>query len=241
MLYTHIYPTPKSEHYLNRYISFILGINNPVELTTEEHHILPESMGGENHSNNLINLTPRQHYVAHWMLWKAYRSKEMSFAFFSMCNQNNPYQHRNYRINSKVYEKLRLEFINAISESSTELWKDPEYRKKHQETNKTEYTRNLRSEKAKELWENIEYRDKLILARKAVWADGRFVRDHSKCGVKGERNPAKRLEVRAKNSGANHYSNREGYTKPSCPHCGLISTPTNIKRWHGNNCKSIRN
>lgn len=235
---TNIYPTPKSKHYLDRYLSFISGINNLPNILTEEHHILPESMEGSNESSNLIRLTPRQHYIAHWMLWKAYKSKEMTAAFFSMCNQNNQYQHREYRINSKVYEQLRVEFINSISASTTELWKNDDYREKHRLTNLSEYTKSLRSQKATELWLNNDYRTKSVAARRAAWAEGRVQRDHSKCGVKGELNPAKRPEVRAKNTGENHYSKRDGYTKPSCPHCGIVSTPTNIKRWHGDNCKS---
>lgn len=38
---------------------------------------------------------------------------------------------------------------------------------------------------------------------KKVWDEGRFIRDHSKCGTKGDKNPAKRLEVREKIGNAN--------------------------------------
>jgi hypothetical protein len=203
----------------------------------EEHHILPESMGGDNNNTNLVMLTARQHYLAHWMLWKAYKSKEMTSAFFAMSNQNNQHQGRTRRITSRTYEILRKEFARLISISTTELWQDTEYRQKHIATNNTLKTKTLRSQKAKELWEDVEYRKKQHLARKKVWASGQFNRDHSKCGNKGDDNVSKRPEVKAKNSGANHYSNREGYVKPSCIHCGITSTLTNIKRWHNNNCK----
>ena len=36
------------------------------------------------------------------------------------------------------------------------------------------------------------------LSIKKAWDEGRFIRDHSKCGVRGERNSSKRPEVRAK-------------------------------------------
>lgn len=240
-MYNNIYslPSPKSLHYLNRYIKFISIIDASSNITQykESHHILPEAMGGVNDNTNLIDLTPRQHYIAHWILWKAYKSKEMTAAFFSMCNQNNQYQHRKHRINSKVYEKLKIEFSKEISISTKELWTNQKYRDKHNLTNQSAYTKNLRSEKAKKLWQDDEYRRKLTLSRKLAWAEGRVNRDHSKCGVTGELNPAKRPEVKIKNSGKNHYSNREGYVKPTCPYCGITTTPTNIKRWHGNNCK----
>lgn len=235
----YLLPTPVSKHNLDRYIKFISNISNPKDAITEQHHILPKSMGGSNDRSNLIDLTPRQHYLAHWMLWQSYKSKEMTAAFFSMCNQNNQYQHRDFILSSKIYENLRIEFSRMISDSTRKLWEDDHYREKHKTTNLTNKTRNLRSEKAKELWEDPVYREKSVLARKQAWAEGRVNRDHSKCGTKGDKNPSKRPEVRAKNTGDNHYSNREGYVKPQCPHCGIMSTPTNIKRWHGDKCKSV--
>lgn len=33
---------------------------------------------------------------------------------------------------------------------------------------------------------------------KKLWHEGKFKRDHSKCGIKGDKNPAKRLEVKEK-------------------------------------------
>ena len=232
-------PNPKSTHYLNRYIKFItfaknLAINDKY---IEAHHILPQSMGGLNNDDNLVKLSARQHYLAHWMLWKAYKSKEMTFAFFSMSNQSNQYQGRNRRINSRIYENLRNEFSTLLSNTAKDKWQDPTYRQKHIDTNNSEKTQKIRSEKAKELWQNPDYVEKLLASRAKARAEGRVRTDHSKCGQPGELNPMKRPEVRAKNTGANHYSNRSGYVKPSCIHCGKTTTPTNIKRWHNENCK----
>ena len=65
----------KSCHYYNRYLKLIhhYKINLPEEkIYTEKHHIIPRSMGGNNDKNNLVKLTPRAHYLVHYMLWKAY-------------------------------------------------------------------------------------------------------------------------------------------------------------------------
>jgi hypothetical protein len=232
-------PKPKSKHYLNRYIRFITFAKKLIvsDKYVESHHILPQSMGGLNNDDNLVKLSVRQHYLAHWMLWKAYKSKEMTFAFFSMSNQNNQHQGREKRITSRTHELLRAEFSQLISDSTTKLWQDPEYRQKHIDTNNSEKTQKVRSEKAKLLWQNSEYVEKLLASRARARAEGRVRIDHSKCGQPGELNPMKRPEVKAKNTGANHYSNRSGYIKPSCIHCGITTTPTNIKRWHNENCK----
>ena len=237
-------PDPKSSHYLNRYLTLIsYAIKYPMTSENdEEHHILPESMGGDNNNTNLVMLTARQHYLAHWLLWKAYKSKEMTSAFFAMSNQNNQHQGRTRRITSRTYEVLRKEFAQLISISTTKLWQDPIYRQKHIDTNNTVETKTLRSQKAKELWQNPDYVEKLLASRVKARAEGRYQfsdkeRKNRSLRSTGDNNPAKRPEVRAKNSGVNHYSNREGYIKPSCIHCGITTTPTNIKRWHNDNCK----
>ena len=232
-------PNPISTHYLNRYIKFIMSVSKSTVNYeyTESHHILPQSMGGSNDDDNLVILSSRQHYLAHWMLWKAYKSKEMTFAFFSMSNQSNRHQRRVCRINSRIYEKLRNEFSTLLSKTAETKWKDPSYRQKHINTNNSKKTQQIRSEKAKLLWQNPDYVEKLLASRAKARAEGRVRTDHSKCGQPGELNPMKRSEVKAKNTGANHYSNRDGYIKPSCIHCGITTTPTNIKRWHNENCK----
>lgn len=50
----------------------------------ERHHIVPKSMGGSNDPSNLVYLTAREHFIAHWLLWKIYNNKETAFAFKSM-------------------------------------------------------------------------------------------------------------------------------------------------------------
>ncbi len=94
-------------HYVNRYNKFIDSLRNQVvEGYTEKHHIIPRSHGGTHDDSNLIRLTPRQHYVAHWMLWKAY-GKEMTTAF----NYMNGIKRYGKRLNSKTFELLKLEEI----------------------------------------------------------------------------------------------------------------------------------
>ena len=63
-----------SIHY-NRYITFIYSrrfreIDEGVY--TEKHHIIPKSLNGTNNNGNLIELTLREHYIAHLILWKIF-------------------------------------------------------------------------------------------------------------------------------------------------------------------------
>lgn len=51
---------------------------------TENHHIIPKSMGGGNDKLNLVILTAREHYIVHWLLFKIHRNQEMAFAWHRM-------------------------------------------------------------------------------------------------------------------------------------------------------------
>ena len=93
MYLSHLSSVPHNPHYLNRYIRLIEHWSNqtiPEETYTEIHHICPRSMFPEldKEKSNLITLTGRQHFIAHWLLWKIYRNKSMSMAFFNMKCRN---------------------------------------------------------------------------------------------------------------------------------------------------------
>ena len=77
----------------------------------ERHHIIPRSMGGDNKKENLVSLSPRIHFIAHWMLWKAYRNGKMANAFWTMklCN--------GMTLNSKAYEQARAAAIEYVASS----------------------------------------------------------------------------------------------------------------------------
>lgn len=75
----------------------------------EKHHILPRSMGGSNFKSNLVNLTAREHFVAHLLLWRIHKNDCMAQTVFLMCNLNG------LRLNSKMYEICKLQSALAKS------------------------------------------------------------------------------------------------------------------------------
>jgi hypothetical protein len=50
----------------------------------ERHHIIPRSMGGGDDDENLVYLAGREHYIAHWLLFKIHRNKQMACAWYAM-------------------------------------------------------------------------------------------------------------------------------------------------------------
>jgi hypothetical protein len=96
----------KSQHYFNKYLKFIHYCQTTNKNGyTEKHHIIPGSMGGSNEPFNIIQLSAREHFITHWMLWKAYQNKEMTFAFWSM--RMNPKKKRTFKLTSKTYSILK--------------------------------------------------------------------------------------------------------------------------------------
>lgn len=112
-------------HYLNRYIKFIEYCKNSTNKNKsyEKHHICPSSLFPEykklkDNPWNMIKLTPRQHYIAHWILAKTFNGK-MWYALFMMSMGNkNSFMDRDYLISSKQYEycKDKLKGIKRSEE-----------------------------------------------------------------------------------------------------------------------------
>ena len=99
-----------NNHHYARYIKLIeLAKFNPPSGMVEKHHIVPRSMGGSNKKENLVALSPRVHFIAHWLLWKAYKNGKMANAFWTMklCN--------GMRLNSKSYEQAKAVAIEYMA------------------------------------------------------------------------------------------------------------------------------
>lgn len=103
--------------FIDRYMKFI---NHCKSINfvgyTERHHIIPRSFKGSNHSNNLICLSARCHYIAHLLLAKATGSPKMIKALHKMVYSKN--NGRDYRITSRIYEYLRIENSKIVSNYS---------------------------------------------------------------------------------------------------------------------------
>jgi hypothetical protein len=67
----------------------------------ESHHIVPKCYGGTDVEDNLILLSAREHFVAHWLLWRANRDKKSSSMFNAMTRfskgQKRYYSSRGYQ------------------------------------------------------------------------------------------------------------------------------------------------
>ncbi len=100
-----------NHHFLSRYISIVTKLKNR-DLVKKEHpgfhrhHIVPRCLKGTNKKINLVILSPREHFIVHHLLWKAFPQTGLTFAFKAMVHRLNCGFNK---ITSKVYERLCLD------------------------------------------------------------------------------------------------------------------------------------
>lgn len=82
---------------------------------TERHHILPRSLGGGDESDNLVALTPEDHFFAHLLLAKAHGGRLASAAYLMAMSCNGPWRDR-FRLRAR-YGLARRITARCLSES----------------------------------------------------------------------------------------------------------------------------
>lgn len=101
----------------------------------EKHHIWPKSLGGPNVSWNIIKLTAREHFIAHWLLYKLSENIndkiKMGYALNAMCNL---IANTNRNISSYQYQVAKR--ANSLSAKKRIGESNPFYGKKHNKITK---------------------------------------------------------------------------------------------------------
>lgn len=83
----------------------------------EKHHIVPKSMGGDNATSNMVKLTAREHFLAHWLLWRIHRNRQMACAFAYLCGS---FSIKEIKMkSSRGYEEAKLSMINTSCSEKT--------------------------------------------------------------------------------------------------------------------------
>lgn len=106
----------------------------------EGHHIIPKSKGGTGDSTrpknnpNIVLLTAREHFLAHWLLWRIYRDRQSALAFHKMMSSTK----NTKRItSSRGYEEAREAFRitnigNQYGKGKTKIVSDEQKKKQSQ-------------------------------------------------------------------------------------------------------------
>lgn len=220
----------------------------------ERHHIIPQSLGGTDDKNNLVDLTAREHFICHWLLVKMYTGEsksKMMYALNGMKRINREQERYETAITSKVYQKLKEEFSrihsqtmkgrqahnkgNPMSEEQKQKLRDKMLGRK---VDPEVLAKRIISQTG--LKRTQETKDKIAAALTGI-KRGPMSDDHKKKrseSLKGKnKNPesvAKRQETlkRLAAEGTHH-----SMIKVVCPHCAKEVTKLVYGRLHGDRCR----
>lgn len=95
------------------YINYVKSIDRKLDYS-EIHHIIPRCLGGSDDKSNLVVLTAREHFLAHYLLTKIYSDNSKIMDAFRMMGVINKNEQKRY-INSRLYESKRKLFSEARS------------------------------------------------------------------------------------------------------------------------------
>lgn len=200
---------------------------------TETHHIVPRCMGGTNDTGNLATLTAREHYLAHWLLWRIHRTSALAHAFFSMVRRGKGQERI---ISSRQYNRAKNAMAVA-KRGENNYWygtTGPMGGRTHTAEWKAAHSDRMRV--ASEYKRGLSVED--IPGLKAGEAT-RFTKGQEAWnkGLTGESHP---LHGRVLPE-----EHKQKLRKPKplvqCPYCGIIGGASSTKRWHFENCKKRPN
>ena len=211
--------TPIDNKYTRWYNNLVSSRKHQlVSKDTQCHHIIPRCLGGDDNPNNLVNLTLREHFIAHLLLSKMYKglaSHKMSFALRQMLGSYTPPTSRAYHA------------IKALANSATSaLWDDNEWaekqRSKMKELGKRPEIKEMRRANMIEVWKRPEYREKHTAAMEKVCADPEWQERNSQAQIKSWKD----LIVRE-----NRLKNRKPHSEEVRSIQSAASTESNKRSW----------
>ncbi len=167
--------------------------NRSLEKPYERHHVHPKCLGGDKKSET-VNLTYREHFLAHWLLTRFARGTgryRVASAFARMCNGRPYFTSWQYVIARKVAHRAHSDFmlqwwdglsdkerkrrLHIVAETQRKQRLDPNYVKAQAEA----ASRTMKSN-----WEEPEFREKVLRGTKKAntekWDGPRFRAKHSK-------------------------------------------------------------
>lgn len=222
----------------------------------ESHHIDPTSLGGTNNPDNLVLLTPREHYISHHLLYKMHSGKnkaKMAYAFFMM-SRTNPNQKRS--ITSKQYEQSKTAMSLSCKGKNhpnygKPLWSDCQ-KKKISERQKGEgnsmYGRDPwnKSKKTGPLSNKTKKKISQSNMGKTLSPETKKKISETMSGVPKSESHKQKLS----NANKGKKRSKESIEKTAaalrgrshdlvkCPHCEKRGGKTSMYRWHFDNCKT---
>lgn len=97
----------------------------------ESHHIIPRSLAGTNDRDNLVLLTPKEHFICHLLLTRMVTNKKhkqkMYFALWNMSNNTGRITSGRHKLSARSYKIVRQKYYQYCAGNNRNLpqeWKD---------------------------------------------------------------------------------------------------------------------
>jgi hypothetical protein len=213
--------------------------NKDINEYYEKHHIIPKCLGGKNNKENFVFLTAKEHFVSHWLLFKIYGGSKLAHAWNSMCRVSKGQEAR--LINSRTFSRARETHRRLLQQNSSGDLNNF-YGKKHSDESKRAIsTANKGRIKSKEEIENWVEK---VSSKSKTDEHKRKISRKNLCMIQNiqtleiKRVP---IETLGKIYDINQWVNPKKITpeqKFSCSYCNMVTTKSNLKRWHNENCKN---
>lgn len=169
---------------------------------TETHHIIPRSFfisnstsgwlhGDPDVPNNLVELSPREHYLCHKLLVKMTTDLariKMISALWRMANTRGQY----VTIPSKEYAVIRELAIENLKVTARAIWSDQEYKQLQMQRLSSPERKKHLSEKMTEVRNQPELKQKQSEINKLLWADPEYKAKRSQINAEVNKRPEKR-------------------------------------------------
>lgn len=197
-----------------------------------DHHIVPRSEGGWDTADNIARLTAREHFLAHWLLWKMLPSSfSRAHAFFKMKNT------RGFVLNAKTYGMLQAMHSRQASRRLKSLHNDPDFAKEHALRaskiclgRNTDPAHRLKvSEGLKRKYkEDSGYAEKMRTAVENNWSDPDKIARHKIAVLESKKNP----DYMARQKAGTAARNKAAFSKPVVAGDGMcFASMTCAKDW----------
>ncbi len=215
-------------NYLRIYNEIIERAKNRINVGyIEKHHIIPKSMGGTNDKDNIVELTAREHFIAHWLLYRIYpHEKSIIYAFWMMSNRFKNFSSIAYEESKNAHSENHKKFKH-----STETKKIISEKRKEQGNNWNGKTHTVESKlKMSESAKNKNMSDGAKSSRNKKMSE-------SALGVKKSKEHRKNIAL-AK-AGTNNPMYGKKAKQVTCPHCNKTLGVNMASRYHFDNCKTL--
>jgi hypothetical protein len=191
----------------------------------ENHHILPKSyrMGGYNESDNIVQLTAREHLICHKLLVRFSSDVHLKRMLFAVKRMMTDKSHCSLRYE---YYKQRLSVL-CTGEGNHRFGKS------HSEETCRKFSETRRGSGNPMFGKPSRFKG--IKGRVIHTAETKAMLSKKAKGHK------RNLGRKATNEQVKTMQEAQSKVKrKQCIHCGLETTPSNIKRHHNDNCKFVK-